>query len=683
MSYGNGSEVAYTYDMFGNVASVSYDGTEVVRNYTDSAGNINRTQDLLTNLEHRVTYDSTGRLISKEVLDLSASGDGWLRSLEYNYDLNNNVTYISYADKQGSNITQYEYGLDNLPEKTILNNGKEVTYTYDTLGRLTGKVLNTTTPLNFAYTYEASDRGSGYTTTKIETETIGNTKYKYTYDNYGNISCIYKVNSDNTETLLCSYVYDSYNQLTTVNDYEHSEQTTYTYNQAGNITHRNRYQMNASWVITATLESVRYLYGDSEWKDLLTTYNGQTITYDAIGNPLSYRDGISLTWQNGRKLASYSDASNNITYTYDASGMRTGKTVTTSEGTTNSYTYVYENGLLLQMCMGSRIYDFSYDSNGTPVSIAYRTRATATPTYYYYGVNSRGDVEFLYNSSGSVVAVYKYDAYGKLNSVENASGVAITSATHIANMNPLRYRSYVYDNETGFYYLQTRYYDSVTCRFVNADKQLNTNTITGHNQFAYCVNNPTNYVDYTGEDATAILGGWTSTMWWLHLVDGPIPVGDIIYWAGVATLGTIALGSVIYSNLSSASTNTSSKPTTNTKDSDQTTAVPDTPSVPDIPDVKYPGNDPTVAPGEDYEWRGKEGEAVGGDKGAWVNDKTGERLHPDLKHELPIGPHWDYNYKGSGTKGWRLFPDGRIEPRAFANTWSIGDTIEIFQRGKL
>ena len=56
-----------------------------------------------------------------------------------------------------------------MPEKTTLDNDKEVTYTYDTLGRLTGKVLNTATLLNFAYTYEASDRGSGYITTKIET----------------------------------------------------------------------------------------------------------------------------------------------------------------------------------------------------------------------------------------------------------------------------------------------------------------------------------------------------------------------------------------------------------------------------------------------------------------------------------------------------------------------------------
>ena len=57
----------------------------------------------------------------------------------------------------------------------------------------------------------------------------------------------------------------------------------------------------------------RYSYTVSEWKDFLTNYNGQTITYDAVGNPLNYRDGISLTWQNGRVLASYSDSSNNFT----------------------------------------------------------------------------------------------------------------------------------------------------------------------------------------------------------------------------------------------------------------------------------------------------------------------------------------------------------------------------------
>ncbi len=71
---------------------------------------------------------------------------------------------------------------------------------------------------------------------------------------------------------------------------------------------------------------------------MLTSYNGQTITYDAIGNPLNYRDGISLTWQNGRELATYSQGDISVNYTYDVSGMRTGKSVT-QNGTTTEYTY--------------------------------------------------------------------------------------------------------------------------------------------------------------------------------------------------------------------------------------------------------------------------------------------------------------------------------------------------------
>jgi len=179
------------------------------------------------------------------------------------------------------------------------------------------------------------------------------------------------------------------------------------------------------------------------------------------------------------------------------SGLRTGKIVT-KDGTTTEYNYVYENGLLLQMTRGSRVYDFSYDANGTPVSIAYRTRATATPSYYYYGTNWRGDVVALYSSSGLITALYEYDAYGNVT-VKSSNGQVNTSETHIANINPLRYRGYVYDNETGFYYLQSRYYDPTTCRFVNEDIYYDTGVgLTGLNMFAYCNNNPVVNLDPSG-----------------------------------------------------------------------------------------------------------------------------------------------------------------------------------------
>ena len=232
---------------------------------------------------------------------------------------------------------------------------------------------------------------------------------------------------------------------------------------------------------------------------MLTSYNGQTITYDAIGNPLNYRDGITMTWQNGRELATFSQTNGaSVSYTYDASGMRAGKTVT-KDGTTTQFKYVYEGGLLRQMTRGARIYDFSYDANGTPVSMSYRINATTTPTYYYYGTNSRGDVVALYNSSGSITALYEYDAYGNVT-VKSTNGQVNTSESHIANINPIRYRGYVYDTETGFYYLQSRYYDPTTCRFVNADGYCATGQgITGNNAFVYCGNNSVMYSDDSGK----------------------------------------------------------------------------------------------------------------------------------------------------------------------------------------
>ncbi len=78
---------------------------------------------------------------------------------------------------------------------------------------------------------------------------------------------------------------------------------------------------------------------------------------------------------------------------------------------------------------------------------------------------------------------------------------------------------------------------------------------------------------------------------------------------------------------------------------------------------RYPGNDPTQSPGKDFEWRGKGDPTTG--KGAWVNSKTGETLHPDLYHPQPYGPHWDYNYPGAGD-GFRIYPDGSMTPKMFA-----------------
>lgn len=96
-------------------------------------------------------------------------------------------------------------------------------------------------------------------------------------------------------------------------------------------------------------------------------------------------------------------------------------------------------------------------------------------------------------------AHYEYDAWGNVLSVTDQNGNAITSATHIGNLNPFRYRGYYLDSETGFYYLMSRYYDPVTHRFVNADGYFQSGEdILDANMSAYCGNNPINFYDPTG-----------------------------------------------------------------------------------------------------------------------------------------------------------------------------------------
>ncbi|MBR3987924.1 MAG: RHS repeat-associated core domain-containing protein [Clostridia bacterium] len=241
-------------------------------------------------------------------------------------------------------------------------------------------------------------------------------------------------------------------------------------------------------------------YDDTkDWADLLTAYNGQTITYDGIGNPLNYRDGITMTWQNGRGLATLTNEDEGlaVTYTYDPSGLRTKKAIT--GGITTKY--VYEGGLLVRMSYGSNIFDFNYDANGRALGFKYTPAGSTSGAYYYYGVNSRGDIEALYNSSGTQIASYSYDAYGKPVS----TNTLVSGYSTVISVQPLRYRSYVYDYETGLYYLQSRYYDPTTCRFVNADTHIiSDQEIEKHNAFAYCTNNPIIKADPYGTDAIVL-----------------------------------------------------------------------------------------------------------------------------------------------------------------------------------
>ena len=234
--------------------------------------------------------------------------------------------------------------------------------------------------------------------------------------------------------------------------------------------------------------TVNYSYGNTSWGDLLTGYNGQTISSDAIGNMTS--DGTwTYTWERGRQLASMSNGSATWSYTYNNDGMRVKRT----NGST-TYTYYYNGDLLRYLDInGTKLY-FVLDANSQPLEVSYQPAGTSGIQIYYFVMNLQGDVTAIVDTSGNPVVQYSYDAWGKILSVTGSM------ANTLGAQNPFRYRGYVYDNETGVYYLQSRYYDPEMGRFINADVFASTGQgLLGNNMFAYCGNNPIVRIDTSGK----------------------------------------------------------------------------------------------------------------------------------------------------------------------------------------
>ncbi len=207
------------------------------------------------------------------------------------------------------------------------------------------------------------------------------------------------------------------------------------------------------------------------------------MTYDEVGNMLT-RGSTTFEWTAGRRLSGVENGKK-IQYLYDHTGARVKKVV---DGVATEYRMAGD--LLLSEKTGTQTYWYRYDSGANLISVTIKGKI------YFYVKNAQNDIIGLVDAEGNMVVQYSYDSWGKL------LGITGSMADTIGVQNPFRYRGYYYDNETGMYYLKSRYYDPKLRRFISMDGvhtvKASLETLHNRNLYSYCNENPIVRIDEKG-----------------------------------------------------------------------------------------------------------------------------------------------------------------------------------------
>ena len=496
VQYGNGGKVKYTYDDFDRVNGVGYDNDDSPRfSYEyDSKGRAAFVKDATDGSTIRTGYDQTDRPNETEQRD----GEG---NLKYRtlieYDKKNRVKAFNEATADQNFKTEYTYDADNRVTKVRYNSSdtSKVDYVYDKLNRITSRTVTngaSSYATQYAYAPGATAYGENATTPLVSSITQGEGEnamnFAYTYDSRGNIT------SETRNGLTTTYVYDALGQLVRVNDPHENATWIYSYDRGGNILNKVKYAYTTTDELGEAVESIPYTYGDANWKDKLTAYNGVPITYDAIGNPLN--DGTwTYEWQAGRQLKRMTNAATGVTmeFTYNDSGIRTKKVKKVNGVLVETTEYLLNGKNVVGLTYTDHVENvtdtmhFFCDGQGKV------SQADFNGVVYSYIRNLQNDIVGMLDNSGNVVVEYKYDVWGKL--LITVGSLANT----LGRRNPFMYRGYVWDNEVHKYYLKTRYYEPEHNRFFNSDILLSAglNPLDG-NPFAYCHNTVVTCSDHSG-----------------------------------------------------------------------------------------------------------------------------------------------------------------------------------------
>ena len=517
-TYGNGAKIRSRYDDFNRVTGVVY-GEETTPRYEydyNAKGQVARVRDNLLNRTTQSEYD----LANRPVRVKTSEDAKHVYTGQVAYD-NVYGNLSEFTEKVGENRQKFgmKFGYDdeNRPTSLTYSIGAttigQSTTTIDKLNRTTFSAVKLgSKTFTSEYHFAAGGYGTGSVTNLVSSITQPGCNCGYGYDDNGNIA------SATLNGKWTGYTYDALGQLIQVNDHsdtrsgENGTTWKYTYDLGGNILKKERFAYADT---TSPLETVTYTYGDANWRDKLTVFNGNDIAYDAIGNPL--HDGTwTYTWQNGRQLQKMQKSGVTAEFVYNADGLRVQKTV---NGVATKYTLHGKN--IVHMTSGTDELHFFYDAQNRPAVVVYN----GVP--YAYVKSLQGDIVAILDENGNMVVSYGYDAWG--------APLWCTGelAETLGKVQPFRYRGYVFDEETGLYYLRSRYYNSELGRFLNAD------TIYYCNLFCYCKNSPTRRFDANGkEDEDVYLNVYAATfdvafrIRPLSVGHVDIQIGDTIYAFG-------------------------------------------------------------------------------------------------------------------------------------------------------
>ncbi len=478
--YSNGGSRTYEY-LEGKVSRQYFDGNEkddVTYEYNSDGSLAAKTINLLNYIySFSEKIYSEGIKDSQEIIHLA-----FVSQSNKDKNIPDDITSVHFGQ-----VYHIEHGENSIVfSRDIINNDSTETNNSSNSSK------------SFEYNFEHDEN---------ENNVLGRIKSNVTFTSHNKIDEEGNIVNRYYENLSKKYsfetVYDKDNKLVSINskygDLDYIEN--YTYDEKGQLIKSNgtincEYEYDERGNIVSKSvngEKSDFAYSQDGWKDRLLSVNGVPITYDDMGNPVSYANR-QFKWKVGRYLSELTDGENKYSYNYDDNGMRILKDI---NGVKTFYNY--EQGKLISQkdSNGNSIY-FQYAENGTPLGLVYNH------IQYYYITNQLGDIVALADEDGKIVCEYVYGDWGEI--------LDITGDLEIAEANPLRYRGYYYDNETGYYYLQSRYYDPNICRFINADifSLVSIDTLLGINLFAYCYNDSINMIDHQGYSPTYSLGnGWS------------------------------------------------------------------------------------------------------------------------------------------------------------------------------